>query len=45
MGEVFNRVGMDAVQEFLGHTRKTMTKKNARVNVDALRGVFPERKG
>ena len=33
---MFDRVGMDTVQEFLGHTRRTMTKKHARVNVDVL---------
>ena len=41
--EAVNRVGMDTVQEFLGHTRRTMTKKYTRVNVDSLRAVFPEK--
>jgi integrase len=43
--EAVNRVGMDVVQEFLGHTRAAMTKRYARMNVEALRGVFPEKKG
>lgn len=42
--EAVNRVGMDVVQEFLGHTRPSMTRRYARMNVDALRAVFPERK-
>ena len=42
--EAVNRVGMDVVQEFLGHTRRTMTKKYARVDVDSLRTVFREKK-
>ncbi len=43
--EAVNRVGMDTVQEFLGHTRRTMTKRYARINTEVLRAVFPEKKG
>jgi hypothetical protein len=41
--EAVNRVGMDTVQEF--HTRPAMTKRYARMNLDALGGVFPEKTG
>jgi integrase len=43
--EAVSRVGMDVVQEFLGHTRRAMTKRYARITVDSLRAVFPEKKG
>jgi integrase len=41
--EAANRVGMDKVQEFLGHTRPTMTKRYARMNSEGLRPVLREK--
>ncbi len=41
--EAANRVGMDRVQEFLGHTRPTMTKRYARMNSEGLRPVLRDR--
>jgi len=38
--EAVNRVGMDRVQEFLGHTRPTMTRRYARMNTDELKSVL-----
>lgn len=38
--ETVNRVGMDRVQEFLGHTRSTMTKRYAKMNVEGLKPVL-----
>ena len=38
--EAVNRVGMDRVQEFLGHTRPTMTRRYARMNTDGLKSVL-----
>lgn len=38
--EAVNRVGMDGVQEFLGHTRPTMTRRYARMNTDELKSVL-----
>ncbi len=33
-------MGMDRVQEFLGHTRPAMTKRYAKMNVEGLRPVL-----
>jgi integrase len=38
--EAVNRVGMDRVQEFLGHTRPTMTKRYAKMNPNGLKPVL-----
>jgi len=38
--EAVNRVGMDKVQEFLGHTRSTMTRRYAKMNAEGLRPVL-----
>ena len=38
--EAVNRVGMDKVQEFLGHTRSSMTRRYAKTNVEGLRSVL-----
>jgi site-specific recombinase XerD len=38
--EAVNRVGMDRVQEFLGHTRLAMTKRYARMNTEGLKSVL-----
>lgn len=38
--EAANRVGMDRVQEFLGHTRSAMTKRYAKMNTDGLKEVL-----
>jgi integrase len=38
--EAVNRVGMDRVQEFLGHTRSTMTRRYAKMNAEGLRPVL-----
>ena len=38
--EAVNRVGMDRVQEFLGHTRSTMTKRYAKMNAEGLKPVL-----
>jgi integrase len=38
--EAANRVGMDTVQEFLGHTRSATTKRYAKMNVNGLRPVL-----
>lgn len=38
--EAVNRVGMDRVQEFLGHARSTMTRRYAKMNVEGLRPVL-----
>jgi integrase len=38
--EAVNRVGMDKVQEFLGHTRSAMTKRYAKMNTDGLKSVL-----
>ncbi len=43
--EDVNRVGMDVVQEFLGHTRPAMTKRYARVSTNRLKVVFLEKGG
>lgn len=40
--EAVNRVGMDKVQEFLGHTRSVMTKRYAKMNTDGLKSGFRE---
>jgi integrase len=40
--EAVNRVGMDKVQEFLGHTRSAMTKRYAKMNTDGLKPVLRE---
>lgn len=40
--EAVNRAGMDRVQEFLGHTRPTMTRRYARMNVNGLKPVLRE---
>lgn len=41
--EAVNRVGMDRVQEFLGHTRSTMTKRYAKMNPNGLKSVLREK--
>jgi len=41
--EAANRVGMDKVQEFLGHTKSAMTKRYAKMNVNGLRQVLREK--
>jgi integrase len=41
--EAANRVGMDKVQEFLGHTRSAMTKRYARMNPNGLKSVLHEK--
>jgi len=41
--EAVNRVGMDKVQEFLGHTRSTMTKRYAKMNTEGLKSVLREK--
>jgi integrase len=41
--EAVNRVGMDKVQEFLGHTRSAMTKRYARMNTNGLKPVLREK--
>jgi integrase len=41
--EAANRVGMDPVQDFLGHTRPTMTKRYAKMNVNGLKKVLREK--
>ncbi len=33
--EAVNRVGVDSVQEFLGHTSRAMTKRYAKINVES----------
>ena len=38
--ETVNRVGMDRVQEFLGHTRSAMTKRYAKMNTEGLKSVL-----
>jgi integrase len=38
--EAVDRVGMDRVQEFLGHTRQAMTKRYVKQNPDRLRVVL-----
>ncbi|NWF93940.1 MAG: tyrosine-type recombinase/integrase, partial [Syntrophaceae bacterium] len=38
--EAVNRVGMDRVQEFLGHTRSAMTKRYAKMNTEGLKEVL-----
>jgi integrase len=38
--EAVNRVGMDMVQEFLGHTRTNTTRRYAKVNVNGLKKVL-----
>lgn len=38
--EAVNRVGIDATQEFLGHTTRAMTKRYAEVNVESKRKVL-----
>ncbi len=38
--EAVNRVGMDRVQEFLGHTRSVMTRRYAKMNSDGLKEVL-----
>jgi integrase len=38
--EAVNRAGMDKVQEFLGHTRPTMTRRYARMNTNGLKDVL-----
>jgi integrase len=38
--EAVNRVGMDRVQEFLGHTRSAMTRRYAKMNVNGLKPVL-----
>jgi integrase len=38
--EAVNRVGMDGVQEFLGHTRSTMIKRYAKMNAEGLKPVL-----
>lgn len=38
--EAVNRVGMDRVQEFLGHTRSTMTRRYAKMSAEGLRPVL-----
>jgi integrase len=40
--EAVNRVGMDRVQEFLGHTRPTMTRRYAKMSVNGLKSVLRE---
>ena len=41
--EAVNRVGMDRVQEFLGHTRSAMTKRYAKMNPEGLKSVLREK--
>lgn len=41
--EAVNGVGMDRVQEFLGHTKSAMTKRYARMNSEGLRPVLREK--
>jgi integrase len=41
--EAVNRAGMDRVQEFLGHTRPTMTRRYAKMNVNGLKTVLREK--
>jgi integrase len=41
--EAVNRAGMDKVQEFLGHTRSSMTRRYARMNTDGLKEVLRKR--
>lgn len=43
--EAVNRVGMDRVQEFLGHTRSTMTRRYAKMNTDGLKPVLRKSNG
>jgi integrase len=38
--EAVERVGYDDVQEFLGHTRREMTKRYGKLNVGRLRRVL-----
>ena len=38
--EAVNRAGMDKVQEFLGHTRPSMTRRYARMNTEGLKEVL-----
>jgi integrase len=38
--EAVDRVGMDRVQEFLGHTRQAMTKRYVKQNPDRLKVVL-----
>jgi integrase len=38
--EAVNRVGVDAIQEFLHHTNRAMTKRYAKVNPDGMRKVL-----
>jgi site-specific recombinase XerD len=38
--EAVNRLGMDRVQEFLGHTRLAMMKRYARMNTEGLKSVL-----
>jgi site-specific recombinase XerD len=37
MTEAVDRVGMDVVQEFLGHTKLVMTRWYAKMNTDRLK--------
>jgi len=41
--EAVNRVGMDMVQHFLGHTRQEMTQKYAKMNPKGLKPVLREK--
>ena len=43
--EAVDRVGMDRVQEFLGHTRQAMTKRYVKQNPDRLRVVLRKVEG
>lgn len=38
--EALNRVGMDKVQEFLGHSNPAMTRRYARMNTEGLKEVI-----
>ena len=38
--EALNRVGMDKVQEFLGHSNPAMTRRYARMNTEGLKEVL-----
>jgi integrase len=38
--EAVNRVGVDAIQEFLHHTNRAMTKRYAKVNPDSMKKVL-----
>ena len=41
--EAVNRVGVDATQEFLGHTNRAMTKRYAKVSAEGLKRVLREK--